>query len=30
MTYGYKRKSTKGQSMVRQTAAMEKSGFVFD
>ena len=30
MTYGYKRKSTKGQSMARQTAAMEKSGFLFD
>lgn len=30
MTYGYKRKSTKGQSMARQTAAMERSGFVFD
>ena len=30
MTYGYKRKSTKGQSMARQTAVMERSGFVFD
>lgn len=30
MTYGYKRKSTKGQSMARQTSAMERSGFVFD
>lgn len=30
MTYGYARKSTKGQNIARQRVAMERSGFEFD